>query len=881
MTFTTQGLACSTRAALFGSAALISLALPGVALAQDMAAEEEGYDEIVVTATKREQTLQDVPVAVSVTTAETLERAQIRDIKDLTSVVPSLRVSQLQSSANTNFFIRGFGNGANNAGIEPSVGLFIDGVYRSRSAAMIGDMPDVKRVEVLRGPQSTLFGKNASAGVISFVTQEPQFEMGGNVEATYGNYNAMTLKGVITGPLTDTFAFSLAGGINKRDGYVKDLASGSRTNERDRWFLRGQGLWQPNSDFKARIIVDYAKIDENCCAVVNLRQSGATQVVKLLGGQVNDPADRFRGRIYNNLPSTNQIENYGISGQLDYDFSDLKLTSITAWRRTNAITDQDSDFTSANLLSRNWQDLKVDTFTQEVRLASDFDGPLNFLVGGFYFNEKIKQSNQLLLGTDFRNYANGLIVGQSGGAFNLLQVEGLLGAAIGNPLAYVGRSFANGTGMTEAYRLQDDSYSLFGQVDFEVTDGLTLTGGLNYTHDKKKFSTNVTSNELFSSLPLASYVPGATQVLISQTVGGILGVPGGFANAAQIGAFAAAQPAAFGQIQAGSAAAAGQLVGLSALQFLPPFLNVPNVVEPGKFSDSDLSYTLRLAYDVNDTVNVYASWATGYKAGSVNLSRDSRPLASDAPALTAAGLVPANLTYTARFANAEDATVWEAGLKAKWGRTAAVNIALFKQSIKGFQSNIFTGTGFRLANAGKQSTWGIEFEGMVRPMDQLTLNFAATYLKPKYNSFLVSAFGDLSGTRPAGVPPWSMTAGFEWNQPVGEDAVILRADYHYESSFAPVEGLPGFLTRLPSGAIDPASIPVAIAMAQQFSRDVHELNASLTYAMANGLELSIWGRNLTDDRYIQQVFDSPAQQGSISGYPNQPRTYGASVRYRF
>ncbi|MGC4090186.1 MAG: TonB-dependent receptor [Polyangiaceae bacterium] len=146
--------------------------------AGDMPSEDYGNaNEIVVTATKREQTLQDVPVAVTVTTAATIERAKIRDLKDLGAVVPSLRVGERQNSANTNFFIRGFGNGANNAGIEPSVGVFIDGVYRSRTASQISDLPDIERIEVLRGPQSTLFGKNASAGVISIITKKPQVQI--------------------------------------------------------------------------------------------------------------------------------------------------------------------------------------------------------------------------------------------------------------------------------------------------------------------------------------------------------------------------------------------------------------------------------------------------------------------------------------------------------------------------------------------------------------------------------------------------------------------------------------------------------------------------------------------------------------------------------
>lgn len=894
MKATATGDATSVRALLCAGVAAIGLVSPSTVLAQGQPMEEaqpatdappywgEG-NEIVVTATKRERTLQDVPVAVTVTTSETIERAQIRDIKDLSSVVPSLRVGQLQSSANTNFFIRGFGNGANNAGIEPSVGLFIDGVYRSRSAAMIGDFPDIRRIEVLRGPQSTLFGKNASAGVISIVTQEPQFQFGGNVEATYGNFDAMTLKGVVTGPITDTVAFSLGGGVNKRDGYVRDLAAGGRTNERDRWFVRGQALFE-NDALKIRLIGDYSKIDEKCCAVVNVLQSGATAALKhpLVGGMVNDPSQRFDDIVYNNFPSTNEIENYGFSGQVDYSHGPLKLTSITSWRRLGAVTNQDSDFTSADLLSRNFQDLKIDTFTQELRLASDLDGPFNFLLGAFYFNEDIDQTNQLFLGDDFRNYADLLIRGQSGGAFTLSQVEQLMGATQGNPGLYAGRFFTPGTGMNEAYRIKDESYSLFGEVDFEVADGLILTAGINYTKDKKKYTTDVVSDELFSSLELDDFVAPATSVLISQQVGGILGVPGGFASAAQISAFAQAQPAAFTQISQGSAAAAGQLTSLSALQFLPPFLNVPNAVEGNRLSDDDFSYTLRLAYDVTNAINVYVSYATGFKAGSINLSRDSRPFPADRAAIEAAGLAVPNLTYTSRYAGPEDSTVLEAGLKANWGIVAA-NLAVFKQEIEGFQSNIFTGTGFVLTNAGKQSTFGIEFEGMAKPTDELTLNLAVTYLDPKFDSFEISAFGDLSGTTPAGVPPISATFGFTWDQPIGdgEDRVILRGDVHYEAPYQPVEGLPGFLMRGPDGSFTPESVANALQIARSFKRDMTELNASLTYAMGNGLELSVWGRNILNDRYLISMFDSPAQQGSISGYPSQPRTYGVAARFRW
>ena len=171
-----------------GFKAVLSLGVGLSALAASQVpayAQETGEDDssrtlqtVTITATKREQTLQDVPVAVSVVDSSVIEQAEIVDLNDLQSIVPSLRIGQYQSSANTNFIIRGFGNGDNNAGIEPSVGVFIDGVYRSRSAAQISDLPNIERVEVLRGPQSTLFGKNASAGVISIVTQKPQYRTG-------------------------------------------------------------------------------------------------------------------------------------------------------------------------------------------------------------------------------------------------------------------------------------------------------------------------------------------------------------------------------------------------------------------------------------------------------------------------------------------------------------------------------------------------------------------------------------------------------------------------------------------------------------------------------------------------------------------------------
>ena len=916
------GSAGFARGLLLAGSAAVALSAPGAAFAQDDAedaadaaaidAEEDSASGnlIVVTATKRERTLQDTPVAVSVTSAETIERAQIRDLRDLQTVVPSLSVGQRQSSANTNFFIRGFGNGANNAGIEPSVGVFVDNVYRSRTASQITDLPDVQRIEVLRGPQSTLFGKNASAGVISISTQEPQFEFGGSAELTYGNYDQLIGKVHLTGPLADSLAASFAAGFNKRDGLFRDLGTGDRTNERDRWFARGQLLVDPGNGFKLRVIGDYDSIDENCCAVVNLQDGLATPAIRALGGQVNVPAARFDGVVYNNFNSTNDIENYGLSGQVDIDLTDaFTLTSITAFRKTHAVTNQDSDFTSADLIYPNFQDLGIDTFTQELRLAGQIGERIDLLLGAFYISENIDQRNQLIYGSQFRPYANLLVQSLSGCAFSLFPsacatpgyvgpaptpLDATFGALEGAPARYIGRFFPAGQGFNEAYQLDSEAISVFGQVDFEIIDGLVLTVGGNYTDDRKTFATNSVSTDVFSSINLDApqYAPLRFAALrsgaIAQQVGAFQGL-GRSATAAEVGAFCGvmANAATCGAIIGGATAfatanqnnpAANPLAPLRALQFMPPFVNVPNSVEDGKTSDSDFAYTIRLAYDVSDYINVYASYATGFKSSSINLSRDSRPTAADRTALIAGGFGVNNLVAGSRFAGPEESRVIELGIKGNWGDVSA-NLAVFDQEIKGFQSNIFTGSGFVLANAGKQSTIGVEFEGMAKVFDALTFNLGVTWLDPKYDSFLLSAVGDLSGARPAGIPEWTVVVGAQYEARMGNGTIVPRVSYLWQDETQLVEGLPGFLVRNADGTIADATL--AIAAAAPFTREVSDLTASLAYEMDNGLTLSVWGRNLLDHRDLGTIFDSPAQPRGISGYPNDPRTYGATAKFRW
>jgi len=828
-------------------------ATPAVVFAQDNeAAEDAGLgadNQIIVTASKRQTTLQDTPISVSVTTSEQIEDAQVRDLLDIQTLVPSLRVSQTSLSFVSTFSIRGFGNGAANPGIEPSVGVFIDGVYRSRAGAAISDFPDLERVEVLGGPQSTLFGKNASAGVISIVTREPEFEFGGTAELSYGNFDAVVAKGYVTGPISDTVAFSLGGSYNRRDGYIEDIIINEDINERNRYALRGQLLFEPSDSLKFRLIADYDEIDEVCCGATNVVNGPTGALVNALGGQfIPDEPLSLQSTV--NFAPVNELENYGISLQTDWSTGAIDVTGIGAYRRSDTFVNQDSDFTSLNSIGTNINEVDIETYTGELRAASNFDGPLNFLVGGFVFHETIDQSANFGNGPGFLLFANAA----TGGLFSGL--EPTLRALV--PGIPAGQFGGVGQGRLLSYDYENTSYSLFGQVDFEPADGLVFTVGANFTDDQKEVSSNNVSTDVFSSIDLVQ--AGFNLAVAPPALGG-LGLP-----PAQASIFA-------------SPGGGNPFLPLAGLQFNPPFLNFPNAVEDGRTDDQDLSYTLRVAYEASDNVSLYATYATGFKASSFNLTANSLPFASDfipgspfqtpppAPSpIRDAGLAVPNLSTGSRFAGPEESEVYEIGVKGAWDGFA-FNLALFDQTLDGFQTNVFVGTGFILGNAERLSSKGFEFDATISPIPELVFTAAMTYLDPRFDQFtggtalsagLVPVPTDLTGERPSGVPEFSIVVGATYTVDVSDDASLrFHADYQTESSVELANGV------------------------STFTREVENLNATVTLGLSNGLEVSIWGRNLTDAAFLNAISPAVGQPGSLVGFRNQPRTYGGLVRYRF
>ena len=869
---------------LRGALALIATSVALPVFAQEVTA---AFEEITVTATKREQTLQQVPVAVAVVSADVMNEAQVLDMKDLQFLVPSLRVSQLQTSANLTFLIRGFGNGANNAGVEPSVGVFVDGVYRSRSASSLADFPNLERIEVIKGPQSTLFGKNASAGVINVVTAKPGLDAySGSASLTYGDYSQIIVKGDLNGPISDTVGWSISGSYNERDGYFTNLGTGGEFNELNRYGVRGQLLFAPSDSFEARIIADADNIEEVCCGVVHL--AGGVSVIGIqspgVGGDMLIGTPFSYTGLYD-WDGINKVDNKGVSLQMDWDINDsVTLTSITAARSLDRYDNVDSDFTTADLLSQaasNVTDTTLDTFTQELRLAGSTER-LDWLVGGFYFDEDVEQNSGVLFGADARPYVDTMtkLLGVPTGAYTFPEA---LNPAVPSPILGLeaalavldpslgmspGVSFAEGTGTLEAATLSNQAISLFAQVDFSLTDRATMTLGINYTEDEKDVAVSTQNDNIFSYLDLVD-VGGQLifaqvfQTLVGDGTCGVIGLPA--CQTIAQGAAAAGQGVLCSDVPAG--VPCNPVLPLQAVQILPPFLNYPNSVEPGTSKDDATTWTARLAYDLSDHLNAYVSAGTGFKATSWNLSRDSLPFEADMQAISDAGLAVPNLAAGTRYAGPEDSTLYEVGFKGHYD-TVTFNVAIFDQEIEGFQENVFQGTGFVLVNAGQQSTTGIEVDLLWAPTDNFEWSIASTFLDPVYDDYQnapgVGGPTDLSGTTVPGVSETTVNTWARFTFDIGTSTSgFVRAGYIYESDTQVI-----------------SNVPKDIA-----SREVSMVNASIGMRWDNGFEAMLWGRNLTDDEFLQSAFPTTfqnlAEPFSYSGYPNQPRTYGLTLRKYF
>tara|TARA_R110001592_G_scaffold240929_2_gene501236 strand:- start:57763 stop:60102 length:2340 start_codon:yes stop_codon:yes gene_type:complete len=427
----------------------------------------EILEETIVTATKRAESIQDVPVTMSAFDNEFIRNAGIDTIEDLQYSIPALSFASNINAFSTAIRLRGIGSQGNEPSIEPSVGFFVDNIYQSRSGLGMSDLADIERIEVLYGPQSTLYGKNTNAGLINVITKGPTQEYEGEAEVTAGNYDLWEGRAMSSGPISETVAYRINGRYTKRNGFMDDLdpAGGGgdeSVNDVDDWLVRGQLLFTPTDQLDIRLIASYIKRDQNCCAgeldpgPAHLALAGALGVPL----PSLDPTDR---KIAIDYPFTSKQDSSAYSGTVNYQLGDMTLVSITAYDKYDFDHEEDTDHSSLDFW-RTQDHQEGHSFSQEFRLSSNGNSDLNWLTGLYYYDASMKRGDGKLpyvaLGADA-----GLVLPGS--------LPPPLTAAEGD------------TGIYDA-TWDQESVAAFGQISYEMTEKLTALAGLRYTHEKKK-----------------------------------------------------------------------------------------------------------------------------------------------------------------------------------------------------------------------------------------------------------------------------------------------------------------------------------------------------------------------------------------------------------
>ena len=885
---------------------------PQTAFAQSADAADSGDVEadtpvIIVTAQGRAQELADVPVAISAVSAETLENSGTTDIRELNQVAPSLLVSSTGNEANGSARIRGIGTVGDNPGLESSVAVFVDGVYRSRSGNALSELGPIDRIEILRGPQGTLGGRNSSAGMLNIFTAPPSFAFEGHASASFGNFNALRFEGGVNAPLSDSIAARIDGVWFQRDGFYTDVTNDTDVNNRDRYLVRAQVLFEPNDDVSFRLIGDYSKKDEACCAATFVQPdfaqfarvspgldpfakpvgaspaltSTSNPIVNVLLGLGQDPRGLTQSTFDRNIYPTagrsydGETEDYGISGELNWSLGNVNFTSITAYREYANTQGSDTDYTTVDILYRTPGDnagaREFATFTQEFRLnGTAFNDKLDWLVGAFYANEDLQTRDNLRFGNDYGTFVSCRIalainpalvnpaaqdcLGATGrGALqDANDGAGAFGAATPAILAGITNlSNVNDLGGTgDVYNQTSENFAVFTHNIFHITDTLDLTLGLRYTSETKDF------NATFSN----------DNVICPQ-------------NRALLSSF----------LTTPLAGLAGGIIALSCQG------NSTAELDGVSLSDSrdedKLTGTAILSWKPVDDLLVYGSYSRGYKAGGFNLDRSAL---GNPVTLRVANLDPAILQF-----DEETVDAYEVGLKYS-GRRWGVSLAAFRQEFSNFQLNTFNGSVYLVQNINGCSTslsggdrdasaatgacaaddvspgvvsQGFEFEASLSPIRDLTMTMGITHADTRFADDVVGsdagapldpALRLLPGDNMSNAPAWVGTSSLTWTPPIGDSGMEglffinarMTSDYNTGSDLLYGKEQDGYI--LVNGRIGLTNI------ADRFS-------------------IEGWVQNMFDVDYTQVAFNTPfvAPQQTYSAFLAEPRTYGVTVKAKF
>jgi iron complex outermembrane receptor protein len=819
------------------SGAPSTLPAPAPAATSDSEAPSN-VGEIVVTAQKRTQSLQDVPIVVTTVSHQLLQDTGVKDIKDLALLTPGLLVTSTTSESSTTARIRGIGTVGDNPGLESSVGITIDGVFRSRNGVGFGDLGDVDRIEVLKGPQGTLFGKSTTAGEINIITAAPKFDFGANAEFTVGNYGEYGGSAEVTGPLiADKLAGSLYFADRQRDGYfsVNDGAgpnTHTKDTDRDFYTLRGQLLAIPNDNLTLRFIADYSHRDERCCIAVITRGGVSQGLVDALGGSDGDPTNPYARNAYSNRPDGQDVTDGGISLQADYKLPSLNaaITSITAYRDEKTTAGFDADFSTADILylpSDDANSTEFRTISQELRFAGTY-GKLDYLLGGFYSNESLRDNSSILVGSQFDPYLgllfSSLVTGTPDP--NFLRT-GLAFPFVG------GVNYASGDGSVDRYRQKDDSYAFFTNETYHITSKLDVNIGLRYTDDEKVVNT------------------------ASSNIGN--------------GAGCAAANTSFGLLPA---AVAGQLAAVNStlcLPFLSPGYN--NFTNHQAEGEQEVTGTAKLTYRFDPRFFVYGSYARGYKAGGFNLDRVECTVGQPgcAPGSAAVTTPIRDTAFPGEFVNS-----YEVGEKSTlFDRKLLLNATLFYQEYTGFQLNTFTGLVFVVDSVPKVRSEGLDTDFVWFPIHNLSFQGGVTVADTRY---------DLDAAQLAA---FQANTGF-----LGSAGSRLSLAPLYSASLSST-----YRVDLPIDYFFRFNLGMKYSSAYNTGSDLDPGKRQSSYALWNGRvvfaprgerwTVELWGENLFDKEYKQVAFDSGFQNvptnstGVLDAFLGAPRTFGLTFRAKY
>jgi len=709
-------------------AALALVAFAGPAYAQDAAEENEfSGAEIIVTAQKRAENVQDVPVAVSVIGGDMLERQGGINIENAQYLVPSLNFRKSGTALNQSLYLRGVGTTTFSIGGEPSVGTVLDGVVLARSGEAFSDLVDIERIEVLRGPQGTLFGKNASAGVINIVSKRPTDKFEGYVEGGFffDNGNEYRVRGGVNVPLSDNLRSRFTGFYSKWDGNIYNETLARQVNGYERYGFRGVIEADPSDTVKLTLIADWRKSNDDCCAEVigapalnadgtpfaTFNQRAATALPPLLGDETRT--------VRQNLLTQALEKAWGVSLQADVELDGPTLTSITAYREYDSNEIRDGDFLGTAYVGGTFQQSHDfgpqtgSTFTQELRLTSP-TGQFIEYVGGLYFYQAEQE----------RSFTRSNINCSA----STLPVQGVLtpcstAAGVSTVTFPVG---------TANFGTTFKNMAAFGQATLNFSERVRAIVGLRYTYDQLEGSHK-------RVVPLA----GASNPVFDQ------GVYNEYIR----------------QIGLGSTPAAAQAAAVLATNGVPFRQKTTNNNWSGKAG---------LQFDVNEDMMAYATYSRGYKGPGLNIffnlqSNGTPPLAPETADSYEGGLKTTLL--------GGQMTLNIAGFYAKYKNFQANN----PDFVLGQRVTRFT-------NAGEVSTRGFEIDMLYRPSSDFSLSGGVAYTDAKVVKFRLPPGAPASdeilpGSQLPFSPKWKASLGASYTIRTGGFADIeIGAQGSYQSS---------------------------------------------------------------------------------------------------